>query len=205
MTQISLLNSSDKAKLQQICRSRLNWSDGGRWIGHGNKPNCDVTETLKKRLVMKMHFPTDKDAEKWNATVDNSMRYTGYAASALVALTPIVIAATFGTAITLPATASFITSIGTNVALGESLAKVEVPKVTRGSTLYITVSYEKNWGPFQKQQFFTQKTHLSIQNHRRKVTFERENTSKYRLNEIPEGLINIMKFPDKGVITLSYK
>ena len=71
---IAMLLPSQRMELERKCRDRLNWSDGGHWIGNGPQPNCFIKEHLKNNISHTIHFPTDEAATKWNMECEKKIR-----------------------------------------------------------------------------------------------------------------------------------
>ncbi|CCN69069.1 exported hypothetical protein [Vibrio nigripulchritudo SFn118] len=84
--------------------------------------------------------------------MEKSIHYSGYALYALITFAPIAFASVTGVTVSMTALTGAVVNIGLNIAQGELLSNVKYPKVFRGSTVKLTMSYKKIWGPYESQQ-----------------------------------------------------
>lgn len=116
-----LPSEEERRRVVQKCNDRLNWTDGGYWMGNGTEPNCFQGSTLQGTKTIIYEFPTDAAAFKWNAEWEKAIRLAGHAVTA--AVTTIVALKTGG--------AGGI-AVGTLAAImkDELQGRVNYPKVT---------------------------------------------------------------------------
>ena len=81
-----VLSSSAKKKLELQCANRLNWSDGGRWIGYGQAPDCFKKEVVRCQKTQVFNFPTDESATRWNLDWERVIRHGGHIGTVAMSL-----------------------------------------------------------------------------------------------------------------------
>ncbi|WP_219703872.1 hypothetical protein [Marinomonas lutimaris] len=174
------LSLKEKKELEIKCSNRLNWTDGGYWIGSGKAPNCFIKEKASSRSSHTITFPTDALANKWNSEWEEKIRYGGYLASALLGL---------GTGFIANTAISFSVSVISNIALGETQALVEYPKMERGWSYEIIFEYSFTWSPhpYGSRQLIQKVTGISRNQLDQEVN-RKSNTQKYSLDQLPDGL-----------------
>ena len=174
------LSLKERKELEIKCSNRLNWSDGGHWMGRGKAPNCMIKEKTKSKFSHTITFPTDDLANKWNSEWEEVIRRGGYIASALLGL---------GTGFIATASVSFTVSVLSGVALGEAQAAISYPKMERGWTYEIIFEYDFSWSPHPfVVSSLTQRVTGVSRNHLGKEVRRDSNTQKYDLSQLPDGL-----------------
>lgn len=197
-TSIQKLTDADRKELERKCGSKLNWSDGGNWIGRGKEPNCFQNEIVQNKLSHTVHFKTDEAATRWNLEWEKTIRYAGHLGTA--ALTVGVTLATTGSAgVALPILVGF----GAAVAKDELQAKIPYPRMARGWSYQVTFNNKLHWSPHpwgQKQ--FTQRVVVTIRDNEKKEVSTITKTIQFSLDEIPHNVARkIAKAPSKATVS----
>jgi hypothetical protein len=69
---------------RNACRNRLNWSDGGHWIGSGPEPDCfGKGETFKRTSTVTAHWPDEESVIELRDGLNQSRNRLGYVLGAL--------------------------------------------------------------------------------------------------------------------------
>lgn len=134
----SVPSAVDRKLVIKQCNSRMNWSDGGHWIGRGPEPDCRGKEISSGSSRVIYSFPTDAAAFKWNAEWEKAIRHAGHLATGVVTVT--VALATGGvTGI----------AVGTIAAIlkDELQALLPYPKMSRGWSYVFSISHTYKWAP----------------------------------------------------------
>ncbi|MGH1471177.1 MAG: hypothetical protein ACRBCS_08280 [Cellvibrionaceae bacterium] len=174
------LTPVERSALSRICNDRLNWSDGGHWIGFGPKPNCFKSDSLSNKISHTWKFPTDTAALKWNEEQEKQIRFVGHGVT--TGLT-VAIGLVFG------GWPGIAVAIIAGVAKDEVQAKVPYPKMARGWSFEVIFEHGFKWSPHPwGQNYFKQQTITIIRNHLGEIQSTSVSTSKYQLDELPEGL-----------------
>ncbi len=169
-----------RKKLERKCRNKLNWSDGGDWIGSGQKPNCFMRENIRNSISHTYNFPTDAAATKWNLEWEKSIRYAGHLVTA--ALTAAVASVTSGLAGIVVGTLAAITK-------DESQASIPYPRMARGWSYEIIFEHHFKWSPHPWGQRNLVQTVTTIsRDFDGKIISNISSTRKYKLIELPDGL-----------------
>lgn len=175
------LTVAQMRELTRKCSSRLNWSDGGHWIGKMPAPNCFQRDLVRNQLVHVLHFPDDDAARKWNLECEKMIRYAGHIGTA--AMTVGVTLATGGVV------APIIVGLAAALAKDELQARVSYPRMARGWSYELILENEFFWSPhpWGRRSFF-QKTSTISRNWENKEMEKWGYKTKYRLNELPDGV-----------------
>ena len=142
----ALPTPQERDRLRQLCSNRLNWSDGGYWIGPGSPPNCFHTTQMAGTHEIVFDFHTDASAFRWNSEWERAIRYLGH----------------FGTAVLTTILARFdgraAIVVGTLAAVlkDELQAAISYPRVARNWRYVLSFHYSLAWGahPWSKSIFF---------------------------------------------------
>lgn len=128
------------------CNNRLNWTDGGHWIGIGPAPNCFHSSTSTGSMTLRYTFPSDASAFKWNKEWERQIRYVGHAATAVI------------TAIVALKTGAGGILVGTlaGILKDELQARVPYPQVAKGWSFVLHISHTLTSSPHPraKSSFF---------------------------------------------------
>lgn len=172
---------AQRRELEVKCRNRLNWSDGGYWIGSGPAPNCFQKETLTNRISHTIRFPTDAAANKWNSEWEKSIRYAGHVGTAVLTVT--VTLATGGTIVPI------IVGTAAAIAKDELQARIPYPRMERGWSYNLIFEHEFFWSahPWGRKSF-TQVATAIVRNHEKNEVKKSVMTSKFNLDELPDGI-----------------
>lgn len=196
-TEGKALTETERRQLEQKCNDRLNWSDGGHWIGSGPEPNCFQRSVMTGGVTLLYEFPTDESAFKWNAEWEKAIRYAGHLATAVV--TTIVTLKTGGIA---------GIAVGTIAAVvkDELQARVTYPKVARGWKYLFSINHTFQWSPhpWGKNSFYQEASGTSF-DHQGKQQYRSINRVELDLDTFPESLaIDLASMPGKTV-TIIYR
>ena len=71
---------------RDACRNRLNWSDGGHWIGTGPEPDCSMRGTAKQTSTITTHWPTEESVIQAREQINRSRNIAGYIVGGLVTI-----------------------------------------------------------------------------------------------------------------------
>ena len=183
MSQISkhvLLNPAEKAKLKKACSNRLNWSDGGHWIGTGKAPNCFANTHLSSEISHTYRFPTDASANRWNMEWEKNIRYMGHFGTVGLTIALGVMGGSWGAA----SAAIFLP-----IMKDELQAKIPYPKMARGWNYQVTTKYQYQWSPHPLgTNGFTISTRAIIRDHQNQVIKQKQFKEHYLLDDLPDGL-----------------
>ena len=174
------LGPAQRKELENKCHNRLNWSDGGNWIGSGRKPNCFLKDEITNSRSHTYLFETDSAATNWNLEHEKAIRYTGHLATAGLTV-----------AATLLTSGMAAVAIGTIVAItkDEIQAAVEYPRMARGWSFEMIFEHSFKWSPHPwGQKGLTQKITLISRNFEGVIVRETSASRKYQLSELPDGL-----------------
>ncbi|MEZ8738500.1 hypothetical protein [Photobacterium swingsii] len=173
-----IVDSLTRQQLEKKCKNRMNWSDGGRWIGRGKAPNCLVKERHTSTVSHTYTFPTDDVATKWNLEWEKRIRYMGHFGTA--ALTG---------ALTLASGGMAGITIGTLAAIvkDELQASIGYPRMARGSRYEIIFNYEFQWSPYPSQAFLLIGIETIGYNHQGSITYQSSGANRYMLKDLPDG------------------
>ena len=171
---------AQRRELERLCNDRLNWSDGGHWIGYGKEPNCFAKESFANTRTHTVTFPTDQAAFKWNSDWEEAIRYAGHFATAVITVT--VTLSTGGTAGIV---------VGTLAAIfkDELQARVSYPKVARGWKYVLKVTRTSKWSPHPYG-----KNGLTIESvgraydHIGKLQYESKSIARFNFDELPKEI-----------------
>ncbi|OAN10963.1 hypothetical protein A3K86_18440 [Photobacterium jeanii] len=179
VTRPVILDALSRQQLEKQCQNRMNWSDGGRWIGQGKAPNCAVKERHSRTLSHTYSFPTDELATKWNLEWEKRIRHMGHMGTA--ALT---------TGLTLMTGGMVGITVGTIAAIvkDELQAGMGYPRMARGSSYEVIFKYEFQWSPYPSQAFLLLTIETLGKNHQGDITYQTSGTRKYMLKDLPDGL-----------------
>ncbi|BED89168.1 hypothetical protein PspMM1_16360 [Pseudoalteromonas sp. MM1] len=190
------LSLKERKELEIKCSNRLNWTDGGNWMGRGKAPNCMVKERIKSKSSHTLLFPTDLSANKWNSEWEKTIRHGGYIASALLGLATGFIAT---------ATASFSVSVLSGIVLGETQASIEYPKMERDWSYEVIFEYDFSWSPHPfSGRTLTQTITGVSKNHLGQQVKLNKNIQKYELNQLPDGLGRLLASSPPKITTSVY-
>lgn len=131
------LSSIEKKKLEDLCSNRLNWTDGGYWMGRGSEPNCSQSIYRKITHTRIIKFPTDQLANQWNDKKEKDIRYLGHLGSAVMTMLLFPVSGVLGS----------FAGLGGGMLLTEAMADIEYPKMERGWALEVRGGYEYFWSP----------------------------------------------------------
>jgi len=137
-TKIIRLTPTEKRQLEMMCSNRMNWSDGGYWIGGGKAPDCSVKENYSNTRIHTFSFPTDVAANKWNTEWEKTIRYLGHFATAVVTVT--VALATDGLG-------GIVVGTLAGIFKDEIQARIPYPKVARDWKYVLKVTRTSKWSP----------------------------------------------------------
>ena len=169
-----------RQQLEIKCQNRLNWSDGGHWIGSGSKPNCFMSNNLKNSISHTYKFPSDNSAMKWNLEWEKIIRYSGHLGTA--ALTVAVSAATVGIA---------GVAVGTLAAIlkDELQASIPYPRMARDWSYEVIFEYHFKWSPHPWAQRELKQIITTIsRDFDGKIVNRTASINKYKLADLPDGL-----------------
>lgn len=171
---------AERERLKKQCNNRLNWSDGGHWIGSGREPNCFQSASIQGTQTLIYEFPTDQSAFKWNAEWEKMIRYAGHVATA--AITTIVTLKTGGLGGIAIGTIAAITK-------DEIQARVPYPKVARGWKYVVTFSHVYKWSahPWGANSF-AQETSGTTYDAEGKQQYRTVSRVEFSLDEFPDDL-----------------
>lgn len=169
-----------RKKLERKCRNKLNWSDGGNWIGTGHKPNCFMRENIRNSISHTYNFPTDVAAIKWNLEWEKNIRYAGHLGTA--ALTVAVTSVRGGLA-------GIVVGILAAITKDELQASIPYPRMARGWSYEIIFEHHFKWSPHPWGQRKLVQTVTTIsRDFDGKIINNISRTRKYKLIELPDGL-----------------
>jgi len=174
------LTQVERNQLEQKCRNRLNWTDGGHWNGTGKAPNCFIKDDLNSTSSHTYRFPTDASATKWNLEWEKTIRHMGHLGTALITVG--VAAATVGLA-----------GVGAGMLAGvvkdEVQALIPYPRMSRGWSYEVIFKYHFKWSPHPWGQRELTQTVIAIsKNHEGKEVGKTSSVKTYKLTELPDGL-----------------
>lgn len=173
------ITPSKRNELERKCQNRLNWSDGGNWIGTGDKPNCFIKDNLRSSISHTYNFPTDAAATKWNMEWEKEIRYAGHVGTA--GLTVALTYFTGGVAAIVVGTLAAITK-------DELQASIPYPRMARGWSYEVIFEHQFKWSPHPwGQREFIQTTTTISRNFDGKIISRASNVKKYKLAELPDG------------------
>ncbi len=192
------VTESAKKEIEALCRNRLNWSDGGHWIGGaGNGPDCFQRESGTSEITTVYSFSTNQAADKWNSEHEKAIRYTGHVGTALI--TTVVTLATSGLATGV--------TVGTGVAIvkDELQAKIAYPRAYRGGRISISFLVKADWSPhpFLKNGISITRSIIAT-DEKGGHTFNRKTVEHYSLDELPSGTISALLSRGKVVHRIAY-
>ena len=183
MSQISkhvLLNPAEKAKLKKACSNRLNWSDGGHWIGTGKAPNCFANTHLSSEISHTYRFPTDASANQWNMEWEKNIRYMGHFGT---------VGLTLGVGLMSGGWGSMVAGGLIAIFKDEIQAKIPYPRMARNWSYQVTINYEYRWSPHPLMtKNFTILTRVFIRNHQNHLIEQKQIKEHYLLEDLPDGL-----------------
>lgn len=184
------ISPEERKRLDKQCNNRLNWSDGGYWIGSGSEPNCFVKEAYANTVKHTFLFPSDASAFKWNKDWEDTIRYAGHFATAVI--TVAVAASTSGLAGVAAGTIAAIVK-------DEIQASIPYPKVARGWKYMVTVTNDSNWSPHPwGKKGFTIVTTGEVIDHTGKRRYKSKSISTFKFDELPQEIANkIANMPSK--------
>ena len=181
----NIITAEERRRLERQCNNRLNWSDGGHWIGSGPEPNCFQRSTMTGGATIVYQFPTDQAAFKWNTEWQKLIMRTGHFATAVV--TVIVATTTSGLA---------GIAVGTLAAIlkDEVQAMIPYPQVSRGWRYVVTINHTFRWSPhpWGRNEFYQEMSG---------TTFDTAGRSHYRAVARTEFPMDVM--PENLAIQLA--
>ncbi|WP_166114185.1 hypothetical protein [Pseudoalteromonas sp. Z9A5] len=177
------LSLKERKELEIKCSNRLNWTDGGHWMGRGKAPNCHMKEKLNSKFSHTYTFPEGKHARRWNSEWEEAIRHAGYLATGVLTL------ATGFVYTGIKASTSVVISLASTYALGETQAIIEYPKMERGWSYEIIFEHEFTWSPHPYSPRFLMQTVTGVsRNHLGEQVQSGRNIVKYNLDQLPDGL-----------------
>jgi len=171
-----------RKELERKCqRNSMNWSDAGYWQGVGKKPNCYMKVQLHNTLSHTYYFPTDASALKWNLGWEKNIRYAGH-----IVTTVLTAAVTYGTKNPIIGM-----TVGTLAAIAkdELQASVPYPRMARGWSYEIIFEHNFKWSPDPMgQRELKQTVTVIIKDFNGKTVSNHSGSSKFKLDELPNGM-----------------
>lgn len=191
------LTLADKQKLEQLCRDRTNWTDGGYWMGVGKEPNCFVNEKHVSTLKIIFSFPSDTSAFAWNKKCEDVLRYKGYVSSA--ALSVLIGIATDGVY-------GIVAGIISSIFKSEAEARVKYPQMARGWKFILTIKRTYHWTPHPlEQRTFTLDTTGEGYDEHGQLKYKSRSIDKYNFDKISEKVAKIVSTIPSKTINIVYK
>ncbi|MDD9945172.1 MAG: hypothetical protein OXU20_29285, partial [Myxococcales bacterium] len=170
---------AERERIRNACRNRLNWSDGGHWIGSGAAPNCFGSSHISGTHEIVFSFPTDAAAFNWNASWEKAIRYGGHFATAVLTVIAARFAGPFGVA------------AGTFAAIlkDEFQAAAQYPRVARGWRYIASFHYSIAWNahPWGKSAFYQEASGASY-DLSRALRFRTVSCTEFELGNFPEAV-----------------
>jgi hypothetical protein len=182
--------------LENKCHNRLNWSDGGHWIGSGKEPNCFIKDEISNTHSHTYLFESDSAATNWNLEHEKAIRYTGHLATAGLTV-----------AATLLTSGMATVAIGTIVAItkDEIQASVDYPRMARGWSFELIFQHSFKWSPHPwGQKGLTQKITLISRDFKGNIVKKSSSSRKYQLSELPDGLARAIATAPSKKTTSNY-
>lgn len=175
------LSPIEKKKLEDLCSNRLNWTDGGYWMGRGKEPNCSISINTSVYHIRTIKFPTDELANKWNDKMEQDIRLLTHTGSALTSILIFPLA---------PITSLVVGNI-LGIMQSEIIAAIGYPKMERGWSFEIHRKYEYFWSPhpFSPSHFIIHVKFIS-RNHLNEIKQEFEQTQKFKPDDLPQEMID---------------
>ncbi|WP_055733880.1 hypothetical protein [Agarivorans gilvus] len=135
---LQTITAAQRKQLETKCANRLNWTDGGHWIGRGKAPNCFVRQKSTSTKSHTYKFPTDESATRWNMEWEKTIRQAGHFGTALLTVGVTVATSGFGGM-----------AIGTLAAIAkdELQAQIPYPRMARGWTYELIFTHEFSYSP----------------------------------------------------------
>lgn len=189
------ITSSEAKMLEAKCSNRLKWSDSGKWLGSGTKPNCFITDTLHNRVSHTYSFPTDSSAMKWNDMHEKGIRYTGHMA-------------TVGLSVALGLISGGYLALGAGAIVAivkdEVQAGIPYPRMARGWSFEVVFEHTFKWSPHPwGQKAFIQKITMISRDHHGAVISQSKSEKHYQLTELPDGVARmIASSPSRSTTSL---
>lgn len=174
-----ILSTDEINKLMKQCRSSLNWTDGGYWMGSGPEPNCFRRSTVvTNKMETLTKFPSDESANAWNDEWETLLRRKSYITGFAVGL--LTAALSYGVAV----------SSALAIALEESAARRGYPRVERGWSyqLVVTHTYTQHSPHTGRQPTFTQSSVGTVRSHLNTVKSTHSSSREYSTENFPDSL-----------------
>ena len=196
---LTVLSSAERHKIQQICNTRHNWTDGGHWVGRGKQPDCYSSRIKRNTLSIALLFNSDEAAMDWNRNCDKNLRVASYSTAIginiALAFVPQILPLKISKAMS-SAWGAIVTGSTVNVMHGEGMARIPYPEVAKGWKVIIEISHELSWVPMLgAKSHFTQKLVALSVDSSGKERFSTSTKRQVKLSDMPaglaEGLVNI--------------
>ena len=202
---ITILNSNERHRLERLCNTRSNWTDGGHWMGPGKVPDCYKTQISRNRLTKIITFDSDESAFKWNAECDKQIRVVGHMGSAglnvALAFIPFgAIAKLSGELAKLWVSVVAATTAG--IVHGELVARIPYPEVGKGWKVQIDFEHEIRWKPvISGRNTFKQKLTIASYDQEGKARYQASTVNEFRLADLPSGLAEkLVSIPNRKLM-----
>lgn len=206
---ITVLNSNERHKLERLCNTRSNWTDGGHWMGPGSAPDCYKSQISRNRLSKVLTFDSDEAAFKWNAECNKQIRIISHAGT--IGLNIAIAFIPFGAISKISSElaklwVSVAVGTTTSIAYGELMAQIPYPEVAKGWKVQIDFDHEMHWKPVKSgRNSFKQKLTITSYDLDGKARYQASTVSEFRLDDLPKGLAEkLVSMPNRKV-TKSYE
>lgn len=180
----TIMTKAEAEKLRRQCGNRLNWTDGGHWIGTGPEPSCFRRASVSSTMTVVLKFPTDAAAFKWNTEHEKRIRYSGYVVGAGITFALGLATSGWGWG-----AAGAIDTIA-DVFQGEVLARFPYPKVARGwsYTLVFTHTYNQPAAVSGRYATFLQLRTGTVRDQNGKTQWTCSGKSEYTTDSFPDSV-----------------
>lgn len=174
------LTEKERRLLEEKCRNRLSWTDGGYWMGSGPSPKCRTEEIISNSISHTILFTTDADALKWNLGWEKFIRYSGHGGTA---------ALTTAVGIAFGGVPGIVVGTVAAIAKDELQARIPYPRVARGWSYELIFEHTYMWTPHPwNENGLTQVVTSIIRDHHKVIQLKTTKTMFYSLDELPDGL-----------------
>lgn len=193
----SNLTLTQRIEIERKCNRRLNWTDGGHWVGPGSGPNCFMKDELRNHISHTYTFATDQAATAWNLEWEKIIRYGGH-----IGTTGLTIATTM----VLGGIPAIVIGSLAAITKDELQASIGYPRMARGWTYEYILTHHFKWSPHPwAQKGLNQIISTISRDHEGKIVSKKEQNSHYSFDELPDGLARTIAGAPSKKTTSSYR
>lgn len=175
------LTRTMRKNLETLCNNRLNWTDGGHWMGYGAEPNCNLSDKISNKISHTYHFPSDDSALRWNLDWEKKIRYAGHA---------VTVGLTAAVSTTFTPMAGAVVGTLAAIAKDELQAKIPYPRMARGWSYEVIYEHKFMWNPmeYSRRRGFIQTITVISRDSEGEIVHKGSIKYKFRLEDLPDGI-----------------